>query len=86
MEAEHLKVIKASSQDPAPEFSVSQVIQAISHKSIPLIKEELGSDSDVHLKEDMRMNLTLNLANKTAIDAPKKEVKSYNLTVKAQTD
>jgi hypothetical protein len=32
-----------------------------------LIKEELGSDNDVHLKEDMRMNLTLNLGNNKTI-------------------
>jgi hypothetical protein len=52
-------------------------IQAISRKSVPLIREELGSDSDVHLKEDMRMNLTLNLGNKTTTDASaKKEEKN----------
>jgi hypothetical protein len=43
-----------------------------------LIKEELGSDNDVHLKEDMRMNLTLNLGNnKTSSDtSAKKEEKN----------
>lgn len=77
MEAEHLKDVKALSQEPAPEFSVSQVISDISHKSIPLIKEELGSDNDVHLKADMRMNMTINLgSNKTSPDAPKIEDKS----------
>lgn len=80
MEKEHLKVIKAEAQEPAPEFSVSQVIQAISRKSVPLIKEELGSDSDVHLKGDLRMNMTLDLeSNKTtpaAIDKAKKEDKN----------
>lgn len=67
MEKEHLKEIKLQSQEPAPEFSVSQVISAISKKSVPLIKEEvMSNDSDVHLKEDMRMNMTLNLeSNKT---------------------
>ena len=61
MEADHLIKVKSSLIDDAPSFSVSKVIESLSAKDKKESgsKEDLGSDNDVHLKEDLRMNLTL---------------------------